>query len=742
MSINLTSYGVTGDCSNTSAGTISIEFTTVSYPVTLSWSSFPPNYSFIAQTNIIFNSLINSYSFTGLTSGYYQFNLQNNLAAQQNSNNLSLGFYVTSASTSTLSIVKNSTCAINDGVIINNITLPPDITQSFINSYSNNINLYSSNTLYSSSTIGSTITYTQIPSGVYYTESTDMCGCVSTSNSIIVGSPSPIDFGLYPINTTTCSDNQGRIIVTGLTGTPPYTYFWNPSNNNQSGSTLTGLSIGTYSVTITDSNFCSKTVSALVGIVPNLNYVTFESVSPSCYSNDGQITFYFSGGAAPFLYQLSNGQSQYSLSNQVTFTGLSSGYYTCVVNDVGLCTAQGSVNLVTPTSFSVVSLTSTPASCAALGSVSLQYNGGSPPYQISLSGTNYPTVTQTTSLTNVVFQNLVPETYTITLQDNSNICTYSSNIIVNNIDHFTLSASTTGTTCGGSNGAIEVVVLNPYTNGLEFTYSYGSNLSIPTTSTTYTYQNLSSGLYTITVADSENCVQTISANVEASVGPTVFLEKTNTTQGQNDGTITAYIKSVEGSFDIQWSPPVPGQTGIYLSGLSNGTYTMSVTGENGCYAVRTTTITSEPILTTATTYSVKYATGALKTSGGTQLTLQNMMYNGFSSLISQNNAENCVLSSATFYADVTIGGTPYSFPFYFTYSINNIPPISYFKSVIENAVISIPNIESCIVDTDNLTITIVAGTSGNTEYYANETVSFVISISYIIKCNSVNNVIC
>jgi hypothetical protein len=739
MAVNIVSYNVVGDCNNTSAGTISFLFTTNSYPVTLNWTDYPIGYS--AQTGIVFNSLSNSYSFTGLTSGIYGFNLQNNLVGGIGST--SVAFYVTSSNTSTATVTRNAICSNNNGIIVNNITLPS--TQSIspiINGFSSLTNLYSSNVVYSSSSANTVVSFLGLPSGLYYTQSTDMCGCVSTSNSVIVTQSNEIDFGLYTIDTTSCSGNAGRIIVTGLTGTPPYTYQWNPPVGNQTGSTLTGLSIGTYSVTINDANLCSKTLSSNVGYVPTLSYVTFNSTSPSCYTNDGDITFYFSGGAAPFYYQLSNGDSQYSLSNQVTFTGLAAGYYTCVVNDVGLCTAKGSVNLVTPSSFSVLSLNSKPASCGYLGSISLQYNGGSPPYQISLSGTNYPTVTQTSQLTTATFQNLVPDTYTITLQDNSNICTYTSNIVVGNINHFTLSASTTGTTCGGSNGAIEIMVLNPHTTGLTYTYSFGSVLSVPTTATTYTYQNLGAGLYNIKVIDSENCIQTINATIDNSVGPKIFLDKTNCVEGQNNGTITAYIKSTDGSFDINWSNNVTGQTGIYLSGLSAGTYVMSITGESGCQAIKATVITCNPATSTATTYSVKYATGTITTVGGTQLTLQNMMYNGFSSLISQNNAENCVLSSATFYADVTIGGTPYSFPFYSTYSLDNIPPISYFKNVIENAVISIPNIASCIVNTDNLTIDIVAGTSGNSEFYANETISFVISISYIINCNSINNVIC
>ena len=74
MPINLTSYGVTGDCSNTSAGTYSFSFTTNFYPINLTWLNFPLNYNI--NTGITFNAQYNEYSLTGLTAGIYSFDLQ------------------------------------------------------------------------------------------------------------------------------------------------------------------------------------------------------------------------------------------------------------------------------------------------------------------------------------------------------------------------------------------------------------------------------------------------------------------------------------------------------------------------------------------------------------------------------------------------------------------------------------------------------------------------------------------
>ncbi|MBK8362522.1 MAG: hypothetical protein IPL24_02240 [Bacteroidetes bacterium] len=88
-------------------------------------------------------------------------------------------------------------------------------------------------------------------------------------------------------NTTTIatcpSYNNGTATVTASGGTSPYTYLW---SNGQTGSTATALTVGTYTVTVTDVNGCTATASAtvsasLAGPVHNtntgLNYCTIQS---------------------------------------------------------------------------------------------------------------------------------------------------------------------------------------------------------------------------------------------------------------------------------------------------------------------------------------------------------------------------------------------------------------------------------------------------------------------------------
>ena len=141
-----------------------------------------------------------------------------------------------------------------------------------------------------------------------------------------------------------------------------------------------------------------------------------------------------------------------------------------------------------------------------------------------------------------------------------------------------------------------------------------------------------------------------------------------------------------------------------------------------------------------TSYSFKYSKGIKETIPTTKLTLRNMMYSGYTSLV--GNATNCSLSSATFNFKVDIGGTEYEFPFYYTESFDNIPDLNYFAPIIESSILTIPNIQSCTVDAEKNTINILAKADSTTEYYKGETVTFTIKIYFVIKCISVNDIVC
>ena len=726
---------LTGDCSNTGSGgfTLYIQPNSITDPSVGSYLATPP--FFINWLEPVSGATFNSttaytstYSVTGLTAGTYSFNVIGQGVVTNPVTNYTL--YISSSNTVTLSAATNTTCGSSNGIAV--VDAPETI-------YFNTFNLYNQNGFVNSaSTQSSLFNFTNLEGGFYYVEAIDYGGCVGISNTAFVGSSTQLDFGLYTVNSPSCLVDNGQIYVTGVTGTPPYTYYWGEGIYESSSSSFkTGLTAGAYSVEVTDVFGCTTTKNTVVNNASPMGVVVYSVVSPSCMTNNGSATIILSGGAAPYYYLLSNGDSQILLSNEVTFTGLSSGNYTLNVTDVGLCTTSLIFSLSTPKTFTVISTSSTNQSCNTLGSITTNLQGGTPPYVLRLSGISSQ-LNQTLFTNSSTFNGLTSGEYNLLINDSSSSCTYTNNIFIDNNTHFDIGVSSTGNTCGNFNGIIRVDITNQYTTGLTWTYSLSNGItSISTEQTFYEFTGLSTGFYTSTVVDNFGCSKQISQYITGSTPYSIFLFPTECLQG-DAGTITAMIQESDGPFNLTWSDNVNGQTGYYVTGLTAGTYTLTVSGESNCITSVSTSITCTPL--SATSHSFKYTSGSKTSSSSTKISLKNMMYQGYSQVAS--SGDTCSLSSCTFYLKVNIAGTDYQFPFYYTTSFDNIPEFSEFTTVLENAILTIPHITTCIIDPIKNTINIVSESDGTTEYYKGETVEFSVILDFSIKCRSINSVPC
>jgi len=119
-----------------------------------------------------------------------------------------------------------------------------------------------------------------------------------------------------------------------LIGNPPYTYLW---SNGGTLSSITGLTNGPYSVTVTDNTGCSISKSTEVIKVPQIGLGGFTSISPGCFTNNGELTVFITGGTAPYYYSASTGESNVSFDTQYTFTNVPGGSISVYAQDAGLC---------------------------------------------------------------------------------------------------------------------------------------------------------------------------------------------------------------------------------------------------------------------------------------------------------------------------------------------------------------------------------------------------------------------
>lgn len=119
-------------------------------------------------------------------------------------------------------------------------------------------------------------------------------------------------------------------------GTPGYSYVWS-TTPAQSSQLASGLTAGTYAVTVTDINGCSVTAITQVGQPPLL---TLSMSATGTTTSTGTATAIVNGGTSPFAYQ-------WTPTGQTTAiaTGLTPGSYRVIVTDANGCTISDSVRV-------------------------------------------------------------------------------------------------------------------------------------------------------------------------------------------------------------------------------------------------------------------------------------------------------------------------------------------------------------------------------------------------------------
>ena len=371
---------------------------------------------------------------------------------------------------------------------------------------------------------------------------------------------------------------NGTIAVSASNGTPPYMFNW----EDGSGSPLrNNLIAGTYSVTISDGAGCSITRTVQLNSPPPLSasiQVRNESVAGL---NDGSLTVFPSGGSPGYSFNWSNGvQSQ---TNQ----GLGAGTYSLTVNDSKGCPIFKDA-IIEADDFGCgtfnLQLFDTDLSCfgANNGTISANATGGTG---------NISFQWNTGAITGFV-QNLPAGTYQVTATDEVG-CTRVMSTIITSPSQLSLTVAPTQPTVAGSNDGRA----SAFVNGGTPPYSYEwSN-----TQTASTIENLTSGVYSVTVTDFNGCQsigQTEIINPEANcenMGISIVFADPRC-PGTNTGFASANPVSGIAPFQFNWSTGATTQT---IGNLPAGTYFVTITDAAQCSVQSAQTLTAKDPITIA-----------------------------------------------------------------------------------------------------------------------------------------------
>ncbi|MBC6993809.1 SdrD B-like domain-containing protein [Neolewinella lacunae] len=445
---------------------------------------------------------------------------------------------------------------------------------------------------YQWSTGATTPTITNVGAGTYTVTATDVNGCTGTATATVEVVDVSVSLSSTPVSCF--GGNDGTATATASGGTEPYTYVW---SNGATTATITGLTVGTYSVTVTEADGCKASGSVQV-TAPSRLIISATPTNVVCAGeNNGSIDVSVSGGTPAYTYLWSNGATTQDLSN------LTAGTYGVTVTDANGCTANTSVVVTQPTPLAITpQITNVACAGDATGAISLTVTGGTPAY----------TYAWTNGATTRNIQGLVAGSYTVTVTD-ARGCQLVATYTVTQPPALSLVGLADSTRCFGDNtGSIDITAAGG-TAPLSFAWSNGA--------TTEDLMNLAAGTYTVTVTDANECEATRSFVVRSpnALALTATPDNVNCAGG-SDGGINLSVTGGTAPYTYLWSN---GATGEDLTGLTTGVYTVAVTDANGCRASLSVSVQEPtPLAATGQVTSVACpgdATGSidLTVTGGT-----------------------------------------------------------------------------------------------------------------------------
>ncbi len=424
----------------------------------------------------------------------------------------------------------------------------------------------------------------------------DLCGNSALGETIT--------FNLTSSNTLTnsstaeiCTGSNGTATVNVGLGTAPYSYEWSTGatfyNINATSNTISGLSSGPYTVTVTDAGGCPAIVNITVpNTVTNLN--TTDNTTPSlCASNNGTATVTVTNGTGPFDYLWSTTAStNNSASNSNTITNLSPGTVTVTITDANGCT--GTDNNITVTqsngNISLNAVSNDDALCTNhSGTVTATVSNGVGPYTYTWSfGPVHPSAATTDQIIGLTAG---PQSVTVT--DANGCSANASATVLQDNGNITLTTASTPSICTNANGTATVTVSNG-TGPFDYQWSIPATIN-GSASNVNTVTSLANNTYSVSITDANGCTANTNVTVAHTTQPapalsTVYVNNT-TCNASNDGSVKVAASSGTSPYTFLWSNTI---TDDNLTSLSAGNYSVTTTDANGCQANLSVTITSPP----------------------------------------------------------------------------------------------------------------------------------------------------
>jgi gliding motility-associated-like protein len=517
-------------------------------------------------------------------------------------------------------------------------------------------------------------------------------------------------------------NTAGSITVGGVP--PGYEYSLN-GGAYQSNNVFSITAQGSYTVNIRQT---INATNPCVFTIPNIQVnkkdlaIDITLAQPLCNGSKGSIQVAANFVRPQYFYKLSQGASVINsvgpiLENNYAFNNLNSGVYTVEVSTSDGCLVTQNVTLIDPPKLSVTAALTLPLTCLD-GEITIYPVGGT-----AVPGTPsyyYYFINSTTDFqVTPIYPVTAAGVYNIQVIDFNN-CKASTSITVDKVLAPTYNISKTDELCAGTNsGTITVNTIVPNGNALRYSIDNGVTFF-----NSPVFNALAPGNYNVVVeyvTSGSVCVTpaqaiTINAATPISFGTSITADYTCTTLGEititpwpPTGGTAPYSTSIDGvTFTLNKT--------VY-SGLTNGTYNISVKDANSCITVSSPIVfvpMSPPIINSIATTALKCpgnmvdvtvnVTGGVFTAAQPVLRYQ---YSNDGTIWSAYQVSNVLnnIAPGTYFFRATDGKNCFDTK---TFTITALPPITVVGQLINNV--------RCKGNTDGAIRFTVSGLGNNVNY--------------------------
>lgn len=416
---------------------------------------------------------------------------------------------------------------------------------------------------------------------------TDASDCVTLlPNFVTIGQPDRLNILLDQVTNIACfGDSTGAIDIVPLGGSPDYSFVWtSPNGFIAYTQDISSLEPGTYSLTLTDSEMCSREFSDTVTLTENSAIeALFDITTLSCGlplpSSDGGIDVTVTGGTPDYSYDWT-GDDGFSADTK-DLSGISAGSYVLEVTDILNCVETFPAKEVLQPEPLTATTIPTNVDCfgAATGAIDLTAEGGTAPYDFDWTGPS-GNAGNTEDISG-----LEAGAYSVTITDGNNcVVPFDDITTLSQPEEIVISSTKIDISCNGqSDGSIDVTVeggILPYLFDWEGPSGNAGN--------TEDISGLEAGPYKLTITDGNSCimsfplVETITEPLSVTV--TNVLPVHILCNGDSTGTIDIDVAGGITPYIFDWT----NASGSSVSSIEDpvdlpaGTYSLTITDGNDC----------------------------------------------------------------------------------------------------------------------------------------------------------------